>query len=243
MYRKPFKPTGEGEEENALVVPSEAMGPAKYADDEAFTEISQSSGFLPFLSIVAKTSDLTAKGFQGGNIALKRGQEVTDLGAEISGLVLGWRFRAMSFGGDEVISVFDPNDPKFKEIMVLADTPGNQGEMYGPEFLVFSPAVQPGGFALYMMGNSSSRREAPSLKAILEEWRKGERKVPSFTLSARFHQGRKFSWYIPVIKVCSAPIAPQPTPDEVSAQLETFNNPPKDEREKVDEGDGEARER
>ena len=87
MDRKPMlqRPTHGDEPENALVVPEEALKPAKYADEEGFVEVSQSTGFLPFISIVAKSSDLIAeKGFQGGHIALKRGQAVTDLGPEIS---------------------------------------------------------------------------------------------------------------------------------------------------------------
>ena len=232
MDRKVILPVTEGEE-NALAVPEEAKVPAKYSDDEAFAAVSQGSGYLPFLSIVAKSSDLAAEGkAAAGNIVMKAGQTVIDLGGEVNGLVLGWRLRAMSFG-DEVISVYDHTDPEFKRIAALADQQGNQGEMYGPEFLVYSPSVQPGGFCLYMLGNKSSRREAPGLKAILEEWKKGEKNVPAFSLKSRLHKGTKFSWFIPVITVYSAPIAPMPAAKDVAEQLESFNNPPKDEREKA----------
>lgn len=228
-------------EENALAIPENANEAAIHADDETFKEVSQSTGFLPYLFICATNSALIAEEkAKGGNVVLKAGQSITDLGKEISGLVLAWRFRAMDYDGD-VESCFDPKSEDWTRIKKKADMKGQTGASYGFEFLIYSPKIQPGGFALYLMGNESARREAPNLKAILDEWKNPDhdRKIPAMILKSRYHKGAKFSWYIPVITVCSTPVQPMPEEGDIAAQLANFNNPPKDEREKVeDEKDG-----
>jgi hypothetical protein len=127
----------------------------------------------------------------------------------------------------EVVSVYDPKDPKFIEIREKADADGQSGCAYGVEFLLF--LTDSGRFCSLFCGNISLRREASVIKAIYDkqarnkDWLHAEFKV-------EFVKNRKGqSWHTG--KAYESPTVPNILPDMTSleTELNKFNNPPKNE--------------
>ena len=89
--------------------------------------------------------------------------------------------------------------------------------MYGPEFLVWLPAVKK--WAGLFMSSKTARREAPAIRDRIGK--------PS-TLGTEFIKTKKYSWHGIVCQPCSTPFE-LPSQESIDDQVEKFKNPPKDD--------------
>lgn len=193
---------------------------SKYADDKTFAGVSSGGGFLPRLQLFGATSNLCKEGKIGmGNYGLVRSKDsVEDLTKEVNVLVLAWRPKALEIGADEIISIFNPNNDEFKRIAAKSEE-SDSGCMFGPEFLVYIPAVE--SYATFFMSSKSSRREAPSLKALMGK---------AATIRSKLVKTKKYMWHAPDITMCSQQFE-IPAQEVLVEQINRFNNPPETESE------------
>lgn len=199
---------------------------SKYATNDVFSGVSSTANWLPRLQLFTASNKETKTGkIPMNHYGLATGKEVMDLGKTVDILPLAWRPKAMLFGEDKkVTSKYNPADPEFKRIQQLADTP-NLGAMFGPEFLVWVPAVQK--FATIFMASKSARREAPNIKDALDHRK-------AVTMASHYIETPKFQWQAPLVRGCSTPFE-IPSADEIVEQVERFVNPPESQIEVVEE--------
>lgn len=187
---------------------------AKY-DDKAFEKTASSGKYLPRLQLMGGSSEKCKAGeFPVNNYALVTGEVYTDLGKECDVLVIAWRPKAMEIG-DAIINSHDPESAEFKRIMDRADVK-DSGCMFGPEYLVYVPAVKK--FATFFCGSKTARKEAPAIK---------ERMLSAATFKSKKIQTKDYTWYGPQCVPCSTPFD-VPAMDLIKVELEKFNNPPAD---------------
>lgn len=214
-----------GDDSEANIIPAEATGGAvEKFDDDAFALATKAGDYLPRLQLMTANSDQCKKGdFPINHYALVSGQNFIDLGEALDIAVVIWRPKALEIG-DEIISVYDPEDGEFKRIQEKSEEK-DSGCMFGPEFLVYIPSKIE--FATFFMGSKSSRREAPNLRARMGK---------AATLKSHLIETKKFSWFAPTIVPCSTPMDIPPV-EEISEQVEKFNNPPKSEVERISDNE------
>lgn len=203
------------------LIPAGSLAVGKYAADSVFGEIASSASFLPRIMLMQSGSEPVKEGKaqQGHHYLIEGKDQLTDLSREAALIPLGWRPKAMDMSNlEQIITVYNHTDPEFARIMAKSEEP-NSNCMYGPEYLVWVPDLKK--FATYFMSSKTSRRAAPQLKALI-----GRRA----TLKSELIRAKKFSWFGPVITICSRELTPPPL-DEVNTQLEKFNNPPEKESE------------
>ncbi len=209
---------------NEIVVPGlQEMGAAKYADDKSFAVVAQGANYLPRVQLMGANSNAVKEGKIGqGRYAFVRGKDqMEDLTQEIPVLVLGWRPKALQILEDEVISVFNPASEEFKRIAATADSGAQDtGCMYGPEFLVWVPAVK--AFGTFYMSSKTARREAPQMRALMGKLA---------LLKCQLIKAGKFIWHGPVVTMCSQAVSDMPGIEDVTEQVTKFNNPPESEKE------------
>lgn len=195
------------------------LAPSKYSDDKAFSEMS-SGGFLPRLMLFQASSELVKQGKASmACYGIVRGKDqVDDLSKETDLLVLAWRPKALEISAEEIISVYNPNSADFKRIATQSEVK-DSGCMFGPEFLVWIPSLKL--FASFFMSSKTSRREAPALKGLIGKKAK---------LRSTFIKGTKYSWFGPVVTMCSSDFE-FPTIEEIRDTVTKFNNPPENESE------------
>lgn len=167
-----------------------------------------------------------------GHYGLVRAKDqVEDLGEELDVMPLALRVKALQIDGNDIITVYDHTSPEYQRIAeqsVIKDS----GCMYGPEFLLWIPDAVT--FATFFLSSPSARGEAPSLLNLLKE-RSGA------TLKWRLAKNKKNqSWEVPIAIACSSWAYSLPL-DQIAEQVNKFLNPPKDEREKVEETSERAR--
>lgn len=203
--------------------------PLQKYDDKAFELAQSSASYLPRLQLLTSNSDKCKSGeFPTNHYALINDQKFDDLGVNVDCLPVAWRPKALETG-DEVISVYDPNDAEFARIQERSLNETNSGCMFGPEFLVWLPGVK--RFATFFMGTKSARRESSALKDRLQK---------GVTLGSQKIETKKFTWFAPKVSACSTPFE-MPSRDALIEAVEGFNNPPKSEVEKVSSSDDRAR--
>jgi len=204
-------------------------GVSKYGD-EAFALATKVGDYLPRIQLMtSQSTKCKKKEFPIDHYALVQGQNFIDLGESVDVLVIAWRPKAIEIG-DEIISVFDPKDTEFERIQLQSDVK-DSGCMFGPEYLMWVPTQKQ--FATFFMGSKSSRRESPSVKALLKN---------AATLKSHLIETKKYSWQSPIATPCSTPFD-MPGADDLIKQVTKFNNPPKQEIEKIDEATADSQER
>lgn len=139
---------------------------------------------------------------------------VTALGTEVDVLVISWRPLAIATQDDPIRSSHDRTSEVFKDIENRANNEKDSGCVYGPEFLLWIPALKK--FATFMLGSKSFRREAPILKSFMSR---------SATLKVKLVSGDRYKWHVPVTTPCSTPFE-LPSMDDLKATADLFNNPP-----------------
>lgn len=198
------------------------LTPSKYSDNDFDKTASGGGGFLPRIQLLTSNSQQCKSGeFPINHYAAVDGQTYNDLGKNVDVLIVDWRPKALEVG-ENVISVFDPNDAEFQRIQEKS-AEADSGCMYGPEFLVYVPSMK--GFGTFFMGTKSARREAGNVKSKMHK---------AATLGSQKIETSKYSWFAPKVSACSTPFDP-PSGEELSEVIEKFRNPPKNEVEKVTE--------
>src|SRR5215831_6237732 len=150
---------------NALTeLPDFGMG--KYVTDEAFDAISMAGSFLPRLQLFGGNSDaVKEQKIPIAHFGLVRSKDqIEDLGVGVDVIPLSLRFAAMRLEEGNVVSVYNPDNPEFKQIMADSEEP-NSRCMYGPQFLVYIPHIKT--FATFLFGSKTSRREGRNMKPLL----------------------------------------------------------------------------
>ncbi len=210
---------------NALVPVLAELGVSKYGSDEDFNGLSSASGFLPRIMLMGANSSLVQQGkIQQGCYGLVRSKDqCEDLTREVPCLPLSWRAKAMEIADGEVTSIFDRKNPEFDRIS-LKSAEQDSGCMYGPEFLLWVPGAK--CFATYYASSKTSRNEAPKLRDLIGQ---------AALLKSHLIKGKKFSWFGPLITVCSTPFE-IPDNEDIIEQVNKFNNPVTTEKEKAPEG-------
>lgn len=210
--------------ENELVGLAD-LGIQKYADDDF--DVVGSSTYTPRLQLMTANSGKCKSGeFPINHYALIQDQKFNDLGEAVDIAVIAWRPKAIDMSDtDTIMTVHDVKDPEFKRIQEQSAVK-ESGCMFGAEYLVYIPEVA--AFATFFMGSKSARRESPALKALLYK---------AATLKSHLIETKKYAWQTPLIVACSSPMETPPEA-QLRTEVERFNNPPVDERERVeDEGE------
>jgi len=206
---------------NAMI-PADIAGSMVQYGDDIFKAATKSGDYLPRLQLMTANSDVCKGGkFPINHYALIRDQNFQDLGEAVDILVISWRPKALEIG-ENVISVFKMEHAEFQRIQAKS-AEQNSGCMYGPEFLIWIPAVKE--FSTFFCGSKSSRREAPGIRALMAK---------AATLKSRYVETKKFKWYTPAVIPCSTPFD---APDLVKLKevVDKFNNPPETTVEVADE--------
>lgn len=190
----------------------------KYAGDQKqFEEVAASTAFLPRLQLYGNNNEAVKDGkIPMGRYGVVRAKDIIeDLGDQIDCLPISWRYKAVEYLDDSVITKYNPADPEFKRIKIKADQPGLNGAQAGIEFLLWIPDLK--SFVTFFMGNKSSRREAGPLRGFQEAGAAASLKI---TLATK----GKFKWHAPVITSCSSPLD-LPDPEKAMEEANKFANP------------------
>ncbi len=214
----------------AILEQTGELSVGKYADEKVFDTVAKQSAFLARVQLYGSNSNLVKRGkFPIGHYGLVRSKDnVVDLTNEFNCLVLAWRPKALKIDGDDTKAWYNPQSAAFKDVVEASKVNGN-GNMYGPEFLIYLPGQRE--FVTFFFGNPTFRRSAPLLKGLMNK---------AATVGCELIEKKKFSWHGPTITQCTAPLA-LPTEDAEKAEFVTklkderdkFNNPPEEEVEVV----------
>jgi len=195
--------------ENALV-PVDVLG-----NSDGALAVASSSVFLPRIQLYGGNSEACKEGKIGiGQYGLVRGKDDLEvLGAEVDVLVLVGRAKALQIG-EQIITVYDHNDPVFKEIANQSETK-DSGAMFGPEYLFWVP--QADTFATFFMSSKTARREAKAVHALIGF---------AATLKAQYIKTEKYSWHGPKIVKAVSPTFDVPDAESLKEEIHKFRNPP-----------------
>lgn len=105
-----------------------------------------------------------------------------------------------------------PN-PVWVAIQEASDEDGDQGHMYGVEFLIWIPGQ--GTFATQFCGNKSTRRETEFI---------GSRLGDMITYGHRMVETKKYTYETISTAQCSTPPSVSPDPKDVREQLDKFQS-------------------
>jgi len=214
--------------------PAQVNAVSKYSTPEVLADVLTASDYIPYIQLVGASSNLAKAGnFQIGHFGLFRGKEPIDLGDSFTTVVLSWRPRAMEFGED-VISIFNPENPEFIRIKTAAQN-NQQGYVFGPEYLMYLPDFDE--LAVYLYGNTSSQLEAPNVQAVLEKQNQVNEYQPITIYSELVENRKRQSWHVPCSKPSETPLEKMVNPDVLKPVLEKFNNPTDSEVETVESGE------
>jgi len=214
--------------DKALITLPKGTVPAK--DDELFKEATTALDYFSRLQLMTSNSEVCKDGsFPPNHYALVRDQNYRDLGDSVNVLVIGWRPKAIEID-EQIITSFNPEDDEFQRIKE-ASYQKDSGCMYGPEFFVYVPSVKE--YLTFFMGSKSSRREAPSMRALL---------LKAATLKSKKITTPSYTWFAPVVEKCATTFAVPPQ-EEIVEQYTKFMNEEGSKVKTVDEEDKSARDR
>ena len=210
--------------DEALIPVTEIPGQVQKWNEKSFTDLVTATGYLPRLQLqTANSKPCKAGTFPVNHYAIVKDKTLRDIGLTVDVLIIAWRPKALEMG-EAVIAAYDPEDAEFKRIAEKSEIK-DSGCMYGPEFLVWVPALSQ--FALFYMGNKSARRESPNMVARLYK---------GATLKSKHIETKQYDWYAPCVTPCTTPFE-VPSKEDIAEQVEKFNNPPKTEVETATEED------
>lgn len=204
--------------ENELIPADVDLPVGKYAGEDVFKDIATSTAWLPRIQLCGGNSALCQQGkISIGHYALIKSKDEHVSLTNVFDLVpVGWRPKAIFMEtGKNPVSYFDSNSTDFQKIKEKS-AEQNSGCMYGPEFLVWIPGKDT--FATYFMANKTARNVASELLSILKA-RGGA------TLKSRLIETKQYKWHGPLIVKCSAPLD-VPSMEDITLELDKFNNPP-----------------
>ncbi len=208
------------------------------AGNDDFSLVAAGGAYLPRLQLLTSASDVCKSGeFPMNHYARVQDSENRDLGDTVDVLVIAWRPFALEQtpeGG--IIVCYDAKSDDFARIQAIADRPGMNGSMYGPQFLVWVPSEKE--YMTFAMTSKTARRASATVKARMVQ-SGGDGKG---TLGSKKIDGKEFTWFGPTCQPCSTPFE-MPAEDECRKQMLAFANPPAPEVTKVAEDEaGDVRE-
>ena len=200
---------------------------SKFDNEKALSIVTKVGDYLPYIGLYGSNSDEVKRGnFPMGHFGLKQGKQIIDLGEEVPLLFLAWRSKAMNFA--ELESFYDVEDPAFEDLMHRANTEQNSGCGFGPEFLVWCWTAETPTFATYFMSSKTARNEAPNLLGPLKQG-------PCYKIQkAHLIETKKYTWHGPLTKAYEMEATVMPEQDKMLEIVNKFKNPPKSEKELVD---------
>lgn len=221
--------------ENALAIPSSQSKYVSTEVEKAFATASYS--FLPYIQVAGGSSKIVKERKIGiGQIALIEGKNVLDLGTQITALIMGWRPKAVRFGND-IVTAYNPENELFKEIRDGALQGGqNNPNTFGPEFLLWLPDFKK--IVLFYHGNTTLRNEATLGIKIFNDQQAKQGWIPVEFKIDYVEDKQKRSWYTTRISNWNSevPADKMPDPAVMVKEIERFNNPKEELKEKA-EGD------
>jgi len=196
-------------------------------DDAAFKATTSSKSYLSRLQLMTSNSEKCKSGeFPINHWARVADSDHRDLGENVDILIVAWRPLAIENTPEgEFLSCYDPESEEFARIQKIADKPGLNGCMYGPQFLVWVPSQEE--FMSMLCGSKTARRASTSVKALMQN---------AGTLGSQKIEGKDFTWFGMTCQACTTPFE-MPSEEECRAVMTEFANPPEPEIEKVKEGE------
>ena len=213
--------------------PGDLVKTSKYATTDVVESMQTSTEYLPYIQLMGSMAGLVKQGkFPIGHFACFKGKDPVDLGDKFDGVVLGLRPKAMEFG-DDVISVYNPENPEFKRIQAAASNK-QQGFVFGLEFLLYMPDFDE--VACYLFGNASHQREAPNVVALFDEQNAiNEYVLIEFEAFLIPENKKKQSWHVPRISKSENTLSRMVSGEKLEAVQASFNNPTESYVETVEE--------
>jgi len=219
--------------ENALIpINLDQLPSTQIGTDQDFALIAKSSDFLPRLQLYTKGKAVNRKLVGPGNYGIPVSEdEVNDLGETIDILPLARRPKAIDLSDTEnIISVYDVNDPEFKRIQDQAAEKDSHC-MFGPSFLVYERST--GQFLEFFCGTKSARTEAnkifPCLPLSAEKIDANPNLMGQMphgpipvTLKSKLVERGSWSWHVPVAIKCSSPFTKLPQAEVIYKEINKF---------------------
>lgn len=189
------------------------FGPTQFFDDTEFLQMAK-PGFLPRLQLCGSNTELAKEGkINVAHYALVQSSDsFKDLGKEVHIIPLAVRFCAIRSGESGMTTFYNPESPEFRQIIADSED-SDSGCFYGPQFLVYVPAVKE--LATFLFGSKTARPEARNLKPLIGH---------AATMRARLIKGQRFSWHVPQVLQCLIQLE-RPDISGYSEQIKKFKNP------------------
>jgi len=200
---------------NELIIP-ESNIPQKYTEED-MEKIASNTEFARIQLYGSNSQDVKDGRMTMGHFGCVVGKEIQDMGPTFDCIPIAWHPKAMLIVGDEVHAYYDIDSPEFQKIQEDSDNPDNEisnGNMYGPEYLLWVPTLD--RFVPYFLGNKSSRYVAKAFSASLGR---------AATVSAQLVKKGKYSWHAPKVTACNVPIENVPDADKLKEEVDRFYNP------------------
>ncbi len=203
--------------------------------NEGALAVASAGTFLPRIKLCQGQAKEVSKRqvARGGCFALVVSKdEIIDLGEEVVMIVAAGRSKALEVG-DMILTNFDHKSPEFKRIE-LESKDKDSGCMFGPEYLVWLPEHKM--LATLFLCSPTARREGAAVHARLGR---------GALLTSKLIETEKYSWFGPVCKDYTSPIADLPPATELHEAIDRFRNERSSEVRAVEspEGGEGARER
>lgn len=242
---------------NAIAIPTSQLPSTSLGLDSDFDALSQATDYNGRLKLYTKGKPIDKGIIRGGHWGIPSGDEdIEDLGETVDVLPLARRAEAIDLSDpDAVIKCYDPQHPEWARIKDLADASGENGCIYGINFLVYERST--GRLLECSFANKSARREAgkvfpflPATEARIAQLEAAGKDVSNLTphgpvpmtLKSKLIETKKYSWHAPVVQRCSAPFEMSIPMDKVIEEITKFVNPkPTEGAEKAEQTSKRAR--
>jgi hypothetical protein len=176
--------------------------------------LTKTSDFLPQVRVYGSETNLVKEGkFPMGHLGLYfTSNNVVDLGTGFDCIVCAARPRASIVTGDQPISFYKFESNEFQDVLARAKAK-EAGYLAGLEYLLWIPKVSQ--YGLFLMGNTTLRRESANVKALLGR---------GATISIKLIKTAKYTWHGINVFPCTTPMQ---TPDMelLAEEVEKFKHP------------------
>jgi hypothetical protein len=225
-------------ETNLVPVDLSQLPSVQVGTDDQFLELAKSSEFIGRLQLFTKGKAINKGLVKPGSYDIPESdEEVNDLSSEINIIPLARRPKAIDMTDTDAVLVnYDPDSDEFKRIAATSLEKESHC-MYGPSFLVIEESS--GRFLEFFCGSKSTRSEAKKIypflpltagdierqKAVGNDVSELKPHGPlPLTLKSRLVEKGTYSWHVPVVTKCGAPIAKLPKIEQIIAEITKFVN-------------------
>jgi len=163
------------------------------------------------VQLFGSNSDKCKEGKIGmGHFGIVSGDNLEDIGSKFNCIPLALRPKAIHFGEEEIITLYDPNDPEFIRFRKEGDKGGLDNDyVWGVEFLLY---IENHGCIPYYLCNKSGRYELDNFRSLMLK--------PAEVFSTLVHL-RDFKFHAPKIKKTDA-VFEVPSKEEIQAEITKF---------------------